>query len=486
VRRYQDVGADPWHNSQPDARDYLQVVLRWKGSILAVMALVLGLAVAVTLSDTPRYAAKASVLVGLADAPRNANQRVEPERLMATQAALAAIPVVAARTLRGAGVDDLSPQQFLETSEVTPSPKHDILVFRVTAGQRGRAMKLATRYAREFIRYRRKIDGGRYVRKVGEAFLVAPAQRTKQTDPETARNMGLGLALGVIGGLLLAFIRHALDTRARSVAEIAARLGLPLLGRVPKPSRRQRSKGRVLVADPDGVGAEPFRILRTNLLLHGAERYARTIMITSALQQEGKTTTAANLAVALARTGRRVILADLDIRRSFMRSAFELDGASAVPAAGGGAVSLDDQLVRVPVADSEDAQLHVLPATSFPANGDFFAGGRVAPLLADLRARADIVLIDGPPLLGSGDGVALASEVDALVIVSRMDTAHRSVLDETRRVLTMCTAQKLGVVVTATPRDAAYRESGVLVVPTPASPAAAYSSNGHNHPSKLN
>jgi len=475
-------------------RHYLDVLLRWKVTILMVVALALAAGVGKTLSDEPRYAATASVLVGVAEAPVNATQRFEPQRLNATQAALAGTPEVAKRTLRALGLTDRTPQEFLETSKVAPNELHDLLVFRATDTNRRRATQLATEYARQFIRYRREIDNGRYVRNVGEAFLVAPALRTKQTDPETIRNIVLGLALGLIGGIVLASLREALDTRARSVGEVVAGLDLPLLGLLPKLPRGVRSKGRLaMFTEPNGAGSEPFRILRTNLLLHGAEYGARTIMVTSGVSGEGKSTTAANLAVALARTGRRVILADLDIRRPSLHRLFGLDeGRPGLTDAIRGQVGLADALAPVSVTPAHDdasaagnngdGLLSVLPAGSIPGHvGDFFASGQISSFLAGLRARADIVLIDGPPLLSTGDGVAMASEVEALVVVSRVEKTRRPMLDELRRVLAMCRAEKLGVVVISTHREAAYHESGVVLLGPPAEASAVYSSNGAVH-----
>jgi succinoglycan biosynthesis transport protein ExoP len=489
------VSSQPSHANHPTIiRHYVDVLLRWKGTILTVVALGLAAGVGITLSEPPRYASTASVLVGLADAPNNANLRVEPQRVNATQAALARTPEVAKRTLKAAGLTDRTPEELLDASNVAPNESHDLLVFLVTDENRRRAAQLATEYARQFIAYRREIGKGVYARKVGEAFLVAPANRTEQTDPKTVRNMALGLVMGLIGGLLLAFLREALDTRTRSVAEVVAGLNLPLLGLLPKLSRRVRPKGRLaMLTDPNGADTEPFRMLCTNVLLRGADYRARTIMITSSVSGEGKSTTAANLAVALARTGRRVILADLDIRRPSLHRLFELDeGRPGLSDAIRAQVDLDDALAPVAViptgddastaANDGDDLLRVLPAGSVPANvGDIFAGEEISLLIARLRARADIVLIDGPPLLGTGDGAAIRSEVQALVIVSRVEETRRPMLGELRRVLAMCKAEKLGVVVISTPRQAAYHEWGVVLLPPPAEAAAVYSSNGAVH-----
>jgi polysaccharide biosynthesis transport protein len=474
--RYSSVNSESAHPTPLTIRDYLNVLRRWRSRILVAIALTLAAAATYSLTDEPRYAASAKVLVGLADAPRNTTQRVAPERINDTQAALAHTTEVARRTLEAAEVSDITPEEFLGSSKVVPNAKNDVLLFRASDADKERAVTLATEFARQFILYRRDIDDGGYVHQVGDAFLVAPANEAVMTDPEWTRNLMLGLALGLIFGMLVAFLAEALDTRIRSAHDAARRLALPLLGRLPRPPRKLRRKGRlVMFADPNGPHAEPYRTLRTNLLLLNAESDARTIMVTSSVSNEGKSTTAANLAVALARMGKRVILADLDMRRPSIGRLFGLDerrfGVNEVLA---GRVGLDAVLASIPVVrgasdGSDEGSLHVLPAGSIPANvGEFFVSSRLSTLLTALTAQADIVLIDGPPVLGTGDAVTLGAEVQALVMVARVDETRRAMLDEACDVLALSKAEKLGVIVTSAPRETTYRESLPSPFPAPA------------------
>ena len=154
------------------------------------------------------------------------------------------------------------------------------------------------------------------------ASVVRQADGAVLTQPKTLRNVVLGLVVGLVLGLGLVFLREALETRARTAEEVSARLGgLPLLGRVPEPPRRLRRAGRlVMLEEPASVQAEAFRMLRAKLDFVTLDRDVRTIMVTSALEQEGKSTTVANLAVAFARAGKRVALVDLDLRRPVSRA----------------------------------------------------------------------------------------------------------------------------------------------------------------------
>src|SRR5207248_1374590 len=144
-------------------------------------------------------------------------------------------------------------------------------------------------------------------------------------------------------GIGLAFLWEALDTRVRSAEEIDERLKLPLLGRLPEPAKRLRMENRLAMVDePTSAGAEAFRMLRTNVDFANLERGAKTIMVTSAVEGEGKSTTAANLAVAFARSGKRVVLIDLDLRRPFVDKFFTANGHPGVTQVALGMASLEE------------------------------------------------------------------------------------------------------------------------------------------------
>ena len=249
------------------------------------------------------------------------------------------------------GLEEWSPSDLLGISSVSSSPDSDILTFTVKSEDRKLAVPLATAYARQFTRYKRELDtqtiaelqqqveeqlnelesegntdSPQYQTLVAQsdklqslvalqtarAVLVRPATAAVQVEPQPVRNAILGIALGLFLGLGLAALLEALDSRVRSARKVGAELQLPVLARIARPPRALRMHDRlVMLADPTGPHAEAFRMLRTNIELARADTQLRTIMVTSAVKNEGKSTTIANLAVAC-----RARRPECDARRS--------------------------------------------------------------------------------------------------------------------------------------------------------------------------
>jgi Mrp family chromosome partitioning ATPase len=239
-----------------------------------------------------------------------------------------------------------------------------------------------------------------------------------------------------------------------------------------------------MLSEPASVQAESFRKLKTSIEFLNLERKARTIMVTSAVPREGKSTTVANLAVAFARSGRRVVLVDLDLRRPFLHSFFHTGLGGGITDVVAGRESLASALrpVAVPLAGSfgtgrsrnggpprrsappnERANgnvLHLLPSGTTPNVGadslvDFLENERLAGVLGELADQFDLVLVDTPPLLAVGDAMALTANVDALALVLHAGIDRR-LLDELARQLQNSRAPALGFVLTGVAEGDGY------------------------------
>jgi succinoglycan biosynthesis transport protein ExoP len=485
---------------------YLAVLRRAKWLVVLAVVVVPAVAVALSLLQTPEYQASAEVLLSrqsLAAVLSNLPDQTlssDPARLAQTQADLAQVPEVAARAIKRARIKNLTPAEFLDRAGVSAKSDADLLVFTFKDRYPAIAAGLATLYARAYIGYRAELDTAAITRarrglqvriarlnaagdqssalyaslaekeqqlatmealQTANASLVKPAQNAKKIRPRPVRNGIFGLVLGVLLGIALAFLREALDTRIRSPQVVARRLGLPILAQIPPPPRTLRNSGGLAMLEgPETLYAEPFRILRTSLDLIDPDRPSKTIMVTSAVEGEGKSTTIANLAVASARAGREVILVDLDFRHPYLRTFFPDVGPQGLTDVVVGRLTLGEALRPVMIGATgqgpasngkarHTATLRVLSTGTLPPNpGEFIGSEAIDRVLADLRERADLVLIDSAPILGIGDSLALASKVDAVLLVTRLNLLRRPMLADLERALARTQAKPLGLAVT--------------------------------------
>jgi Mrp family chromosome partitioning ATPase/capsular polysaccharide biosynthesis protein len=502
-------------------RDYWEIVERRKWIILQAVVLVPLAAVFLALREPSVYDASARVLLDPQNRPGSLLGVDNPvvsdaSRVLQTQAELARAPTLATNVVEAARVPGMTASDLLGSSSVSPSEDSDVLTFSVSSSSPRLAAHLATVYAREFTDYRRELDIAEVTRAravlqrqiaaledAGEqdspgydrlvereqdlttiedllrsgtdtssAVLVRPASGATKVQPKPVRNGIIGGILGLVAGLVFAFLGEALDTRVRSVERLGKRLGLPLLARVPKPPRPLRKKRQLaMLAEPSGAHAEAFRVLAANFDLVNHEVGARTIMVTSALEQEGKSTTVCNLALALANAGRRVALVDLDLRNPSLHHFFNLEPSPGLTDAALDRVPLEQAIWRLDVGlpsslvttngatRASDGSVEVLPAGTVPSNvGEFVAGLVLAPTFEQLLQRNDLVLIDGPPLLGLGDAVAASSQVDALVLVARLAFVRDTMLDDLDRILRASppTTARLGFIATGAKLDRGY------------------------------
>jgi Mrp family chromosome partitioning ATPase len=506
-------------------RDYLDTVRRWWLVILVCAVLAPLVAVLMSRREPALYQASAQVLIKRQNLAFELQNVTDPTafdatRTMETQAELARLPEIARRAVAAVGANE-DASQLLGASNVSAQDNSDILTFSVRDRDPQLAARLATAYASQFTKYRNEIDNASItgaLRSVEEriaaleaagnrgsalyttlvtteeqlrtmqalqtsqAILVREAGGAGQIQPDPFRAGMLGAMLGIVLGFGFAFLAEALDTRIRSEERIRGALGLPLLGRLSKPPSKLAKKNRLVVLESRwGPNAEAFRMLATNLEFTTLESEAKTIMVTSALPREGKTTTLANLGIILARQGRRVTLIDLDLTSPQLHRFFDLEDGPGLTELALGHANLERTIVRLGVGESdvtdshdqpsgEQAKLHTHPlleasngsnrrlrggsldllraGTLPPNSGDFVSFQAVTHILRRISEQSDVVLVDSPPLLLSGTAVAVTAQVDAILVISRLKLLRTRALNELKRVLDACPTRKLGFVVT--------------------------------------
>ena len=284
------------------------------------------------------------------------------------------------------------------------------------------------------------------------------------TEPNIPRNLGFGFVLGLSTGIGLAFLLEGIDNTVRTPEQAQAISGLPSLGMIPlgsKNNSESNSRGLAVAPSketvelitqsrPQSQMAEAYRALRTSLLLTSVGAPPKIILITSALPQEGKTTTSVNTATVLAQKGTRVLLIDADLRRPSIHKALGLGpriGLSNVLT--GGAV-LPEAIVRSSLLPN----LFALPAGTPPPNpAELLASAQMVEVLAELRQHYDHIVVDTPPTLSVTDAVVLSTRADAVVLVIRCGQTTKPALRRSREILAQVNARVAGVLLNAVNLD---------------------------------
>ena len=468
----------------------LRMLRRRKWIVIHAAIIVPLVAAAWSLHQQPRYQALASVLLtndtGLTGvAAATGGTASSPDRRAQTEADLARMQPVVAHMLQRVKVKGLTVDEFLKRSSVSPRTNADILDFRVTDPNPKRAQLLTTAYARQFIRDRRAVQatavadarralqaqaraGGitaaalrQQARALAEsqavaslALLVRRATRATQVGSPPLRTIFFGVVLGLLLGVTGAYLWNAIETNVRDVREAQELLGLPLLG-----SARVRTSSIAMLDQPHGSEAEAYRILRANLDFATIDRGVHVILVTAALEDEDKSITAANLAVAVALTGRSVLVVDLDLRHPMLDRVFGIEGQPGLTDVILGHAALRRAIATIPLSEAEDvrtlngdrrsATLEVLPSGPTPFDsGEFVGSAAVAELVATARKRAELVIINSPALLPFVDTRTLSTLSDALIVVANLDVVGRPALQELSRALATCPTKLLGFVAT--------------------------------------
>jgi succinoglycan biosynthesis transport protein ExoP len=238
--------------------------------------------------------------------------------------------------------------------------------------------------------------------------------------------------------------------------------GLPSLGMIPMGARLAETKQGLMVSSskepveiitqsrPQSQMAESYRALRTSLLLTSLGAPPRTILITSALPREGKTTTSVNTAIVLAQKGTRVLLIDADLRRPSVHKALGIGTRVGLSNVLTGGATLEQAVVRSPMLPN----LFVLPAGTPPPNpAELMASSQMFELLAELREQYDHVVLDTPPTLSVTDAVVLSTRADAVVLVIRSSQTTKPALRRARDILAQVNARVAGVLLNAVNLD---------------------------------
>lgn len=294
-------------------------------------------------------------------------------------------------------------------------------------------------------------------------FRIIDSARTPMgpIEPNIPRNLLFALVLGSATGVGLAFLLEGLDNTIRTTDQAQMISGLAPLGMIPlgsKSAREGPNPKRLVIASskeavelvtqvrPQSQMAESYRALRTSLLLSNLGSPPKVIMVTSALPQEGKTTTSINVAVVLAQKGVRVLLIDADLRRPSIHKTLGMGPRSGLSNVLTGSTTLEQAITRTTILPN----LYVLPAGTPPPNpAELLASANMKDVLAQLSEQYDHIVVDTPPSLSVTDAVVLSPRADAVVLVIRSGQTTKQALRRSRDILAQVNAKVVGVLLNA-------------------------------------
>jgi receptor protein-tyrosine kinase len=438
---------------------YLRVVRRqwWVPAITTVVALVA--AVLYTQTATPQYSASTKIVVGQGRALFGADASGAVQPFTQTMTDLLQSDVVARETIRQRKLD-VTPQQLLSRLKVTSNPDTSVLQVSFQDPDAARAARTLETLANTFVSLvdqqqagRTDAAGASVATPANTASASAPVSATvfdpahpdpDQVSPHVKRTLVLALLLGLIAGILLAFLRDVLSGRIRSEEEAAEAFGATVLAPLPPAVLGTKpSQVAYLPKALAGQVAESVQLLAASLRFSGARKESGVIVVTSARPQDGKSTVVAHVSAALARTGGWVVAVEADMYRPTLHRLLDIEPANpGLTDVLSGNRRVEDVLVDVPAGhlagvatggrsgtsgdDQEGTRLQLLPAgTPHPMPAELLSLGTTGELIAHLRTVCEYVVIDTPPMLLSGDSFPLLQVADQVIVVCREGETSR-------------------------------------------------------------
>jgi len=282
-------------------------------------------------------------------------------------------------------------------------------------------------------------------------WIVEKAEKPKSpVKPRKALNLLLGIIVGLFGGIGMAFFFDYIDNTIKLPEDAEERLGIPVLGVIPLLESKEESIIDLILKEPQSVYAESYKSIRTSILLSFADKPPKNVLITSMSQEEGKTVTSVNLAIAFARLGHSVLLVDADLRKPSVHTIFNLNNLSGLSTYLAGATTDLEVIFKEPLSN-----LTVIPSGPIPPNpSELLGSSRMHDLISNIKSRFDIIIWDSPPLMTVTDGLILSKLLDATIIVVKAGKTTYEIVSRGLKILkgrreTDVAARVIGMVINA-------------------------------------
>lgn len=429
--------------------DYLRIIRRsWRYVVGATLVAITLAAVATALM--PReYRAETELFVSTAGGDSVADLAqggTFTQRQVATYADIVTAPLVLDPVIAELGLEDSAGELAQRVSASVPT--NTVLIdIAVVDDDPELAAATANAIAVEFTTQIRELER---VEETNESPVKATVVRSaaapqSPSAPIAWLNLAVAAALGLLLGLVLAVLRDLVDTRVRGEADVARVTERPAIGAIAF-DKDAPDHPLVIEIDPHSPRSEAFRAIRTNLFYINPDEPARTLLVTSTVPGEGKSTTSVNLALTMAETGASVCLIEGDLRRPRMLEYMGLESAAGLTDLLVGRVDLED--VMQPYVGS----LQVLGCGAIPPNpSELLGSASMERLLERLSRDFDYVIIDAPPVLAVTDAAVLSTLTDGTIVVVGAGVVNRDALARALTTLERVEATILGLVLNRVP-----------------------------------
>ncbi len=482
-------------NRKSDLEGVISTLRRRAGLIVLCLVLTTAVAVGFSLLQEKQYSASASLLFrdpgfaqdlfGSSATPPN----TDPTRDAATNEKLVGLDVVATRTalvLKGS----LTSEEVSEKISVSPSGLSDVVTVTATDSSPAKARRIANTFARQFISVRAHADKSKLLQaqrlaedefnrlpaeeqegvrgeslsraaeklgvlaslQTGNAELVQPAELpTSPSSPKPLRNGLIGVLLGLLLGIGLAFLFDRLNRDLREPEEAGEAFDLPVLGVVPESKAIVQSNvGEA--AELPFMENEAFRMLRASLRYFNVNRDVRSVLVTSSAAQEGKSTVAWNLA-RVAASSSRVVILETDLRNPTLARQHGLSTGPGLTELLTHQVDLEGAIQHKPIAGASNGssvgerRVDVVVSGSVPPNpAELLESESMSGVISQLKARYDLVVVDTAPIGVVSDAFPLLHKVDGVIVVLRLGKTTRDAAKRIREQLARLEAPVLGIV----------------------------------------
>ncbi|WP_424466750.1 polysaccharide biosynthesis tyrosine autokinase [Pseudoclavibacter helvolus] len=436
-----------------ELRDYLRIL--HKNWIIILICMLAGVAsgAGISILMTPKYESTSELYVSVRSSDSAVAQDIASGTTFARQAVqsytnIVSKEIVTSRVITELGLE-MSPQDLANKISATNELNTVVIQITVEDEDPARAASIANSVASNFV----DVIVNELEKPEGTApslVKIEPVQSaqvpSEPTSPRVPLNIVIGAVVGLALGLGIAVLRQFVDTRIRSTHDISQITDRPIVGTIAYDADAGK-RPLIVHEDPKNPKAESYRALRTNLRFMDIENTRHSFVVTSSLPSEGKSTTSANIAIALAEQGAKVVLVDGDLRKPKVATTMGIDGSVGLTDLLSGRAEPKDVLQRW-----GRGRLYVLPAGRIPPNPSELLGSHTMQQVHDqLLAEHDYVIIDAPPLLLVTDGAVLSELAHGTLLVVASGQTPRSALAGAVAQLEGIGSEVSGIVVTKVP-----------------------------------